>query len=196
MSIADEVAQAARLMAQVAQDHALLESVEAVIGASVRSLSGGGKLLLAGNGGSAADCQHIAAELVGRFLVERAALPAIALTTDTSILTAVGNDYGFDYLFARQVEALGRRGDVLVAYSTSGNSANIVRALQTARERGLTTIGMTGNRNGRMNALCDHLVAVPSSHTPNVQEVHLVLGHAICNGIERALLGGPDPARR
>lgn len=143
-------------------------------------LARGGKILFCGNGGSAADCQHLAAEFVNRFLMERPPLPAIALTTDTSILTAIGNDYGFDLIFSKQVQALATEGDVLVAISTSGNSANIVEALKTARERCITTVGITGQGGGKMASLCDHLMDIPHKHTPLVQEVHLTLGHLLC----------------
>jgi D-sedoheptulose 7-phosphate isomerase len=172
--------------AMMASD-ALRTRIGAAAQAWIAALRAGGKVLLAGNGGSAADCQHIAAELVGRFAKDRPGLPAVALTTDTSILTAIANDYGYDDLFERQVRALGRAGDVLVAYSTSGNSPNIVRALRAAREGGMVTVGMTGNRGGAMNALCDHLLDVPSASTPKIQEGHLVLGHILCGLMERAL---------
>ncbi|MBT9486712.1 MAG: D-sedoheptulose 7-phosphate isomerase [Rubrivivax sp.] len=150
-------------------------------------LRSGGKILLAGNGGSAADSQHIAGELVSRFAYDRPGLAAVALTTDSSILTAIGNDYGYEHLFARQVQALGKKGDVLIVYSTSGRSPNILAALQTARSAGLVTVGMTGNRGGPMTELCDHLLAVPSPDTPKIQEGHLVLGHVLCGLIESAI---------
>lgn len=144
----------------------------------------GGKVLLCGNGGSAADSQHIAAEIVGRFLKERKGLPAIALTTDTSILTSVGNDYGYDYIFSRQVEALCTPKDVLIGLTTSGNSANVVRAIETANEIGAITIGLTGGTGGKMNALCTHNIIVPSSITARVQEAHIFIGHCLCEIIE------------
>ncbi|HDQ41464.1 MAG TPA: SIS domain-containing protein [Desulfonatronum sp.] len=138
------------------------------------------KVLLCGNGGSAADAQHLAAEFVNRFLLDRRPLPAMALTTDTSILTAVGNDFGFDLVFAKQIQALAKPGDVLVALSTSGNSPNILAALQAAREAGMVSIGMTGQGGGAMAGLCDHLLAVPSAFTPVIQEVHITVGHLLC----------------
>ena len=144
------------------------------------ALARGGKLLFCGNGGSAADAQHLAAEFVNRFLIERPPLPAIALTTDSSILTAVGNDYSFDDVFAKQVQALGQTGDIVVGISTSGNSANVVNALQAAKERNVTTIGFTGEEGGKMAPLCDHLIAVPHHHTPLVQEIHITAGHLLC----------------
>ena len=153
----------------------------------VDSLGRGGKILLAGNGGSAADSQHIAGELVSRFEFDRPGLSAIALTTDTSILTAVANDYGYEKLFARQLETLGNEGDVFIAYSTSGSSPNIVNALKAARAMKIVTVGFTGNRKGLMVEYCDYLLEVPSDHIPRIQEGHLVLGHTICGLIEKQI---------
>jgi len=147
----------------------------------------GNKILLCGNGGSAADCQHIAAELVGRFGMERKALPAIALTTDTSILTAVGNDYSFDTIFERQVEALGNKGDVLIGISTSGNSKNVLNAVKKAKEIGLLTVGFSGKDGGELSKLADHCFVVKSFSTPRIQEVHITLGHVLCDFIEKYL---------
>ena len=144
------------------------------------AIAGGGKLLFCGNGGSAADAQHLAAEFVNRFLMDRPALPAIALTTDTSALTAIGNDMGYDEVFARQVEALGRPGDLLVAISTSGNSPNVVRALEVATKGGLFTVGLTGGGGGRMRGLCRILLDTPAASTPLVQELHIAAGHLFC----------------
>ena len=145
-------------------------------------------MLFAGNGGSAADAQHIAAEFVGRFVNDRPPLAAIALTTDTSALTAIGNDYGFEQVFARQVDGLGQRGDVLLALSTSGRSANIVTALKKARERGLVTAGFTGAKGTAMGTDCDHLLIAPSDDTPVVQQIHLAVGHGICDEIEQTMM--------
>jgi D-sedoheptulose 7-phosphate isomerase len=153
------------------------------------SLKSGGKILLAGNGGSAADAQHIAAEFVGRFVDDRAPLAAIALTTDTSALTSIGNDYGFEKIFERQVRALGRRGDVFVGISTSGRSPNVVAALQAARELGLTTVGFTRNAATPMHALCDLTLAVPAEETALIQQIHITAAHAICHLVERELFG-------
>lgn len=147
----------------------------------------GNKILLCGNGGSAADCQHIAAELVGRFGMERRALPAIALTTDTSILTAVANDYSFDRIFERQVEALGQEGDVLIGISTSGNSENVVRAVEKAKEMEILTVGFLGRDGGKLAELVDHPLIVKSFSTPRIQEVHITLGHVLCDFIEKFL---------
>lgn len=153
------------------------------------ALKGGSKVLLCGNGGSAADAQHIAAELAGRLRRERPGLPAIALTVNASILTAVSNDYGYDLVFARQVEALGQAGDVLIGISTSASSPNVVRALIAARDNGLTTIGLTGRGGGDMEEHCDHILKAPASDTQRVQEVHMAIGHVICELVESELFG-------
>ncbi|NQT89480.1 D-sedoheptulose 7-phosphate isomerase [bacterium] len=153
----------------------------------VTCLRGGGKLLLCGNGGSAAEAQHISAEFVGRFLIERPGLPAIALTTDTSALTAIANDYGYDAVFARQVEALGRPGDVLFAYSTSGASGNVVAALQKARDMGLGAVGFTGARGNPMLELCEVCIQAPSNYSAIIQECHSTAGHTICLLVEQLL---------
>jgi len=147
----------------------------------------GNKLLVAGNGGSAADAQHIAAEFVSRFNFDRPGLPALALTTDTSILTAVGNDYGYDQLFRRQIEANGCKGDVFMGISTSGNSPNVLHALEAAREKGIITFGLTGRSGGKMRDLCDHCLCVPSTETPRIQEAHIMIGHTLCAMVELAL---------
>jgi len=156
----------------------------------IESLRSGGKVLLCGNGGSAADSQHIAAELVGRFKRERDALSAIALSTDTSILTAVGNDYGFTHIFTRQVEALGRKGDILIGLSTSGKSDNVKNALEKAQEMGLHTISLIGNDiHCPLSESSDIIISVPSSDTPYIQEAHITIGHIICNLVEEYLSG-------
>ena len=187
--VMDQVEQSCRLMEQIRRDRNLIAAVEEAARICIRALRDDGKLLLAGNGGSAADAQHIAAEFVSRFMFDRPGLPAIALTTDTSILTAIGNDYGYERLFARQIQALGRKGDVLLAYSTSGSSPNILAALKEAREIGLVTIGLTGNRKGAMCGLCDVLLEVPSADTPRIQEGHLLLGHTLTGLVENAFFG-------
>ncbi len=147
----------------------------------------GNKLLIAGNGGSAADAQHIAAEFVSRFNFDRPGLPALALTTDTSILTAIGNDYGYDQLFRRQIEANGVGGDIFLGISTSGNSPNILQALEAARQKGIMTFGLTGKSGGKMRDLCDHCLCVPSENTPRIQEAHILIGHTLCAMVELAL---------
>jgi len=148
------------------------------------ALERGNKVLLCGNGGSAADAQHIAAELTGRFKIERTPLPGIALTTDTSALTAIGNDYGYDQVFARQVAALAKEGDVLIGISTSGNSTNVVYALETAAEMGCKTIGLSGKGGGKMNDVCDLNIIVPSDDTARIQEMHILIGHILCQLVD------------
>jgi D-sedoheptulose 7-phosphate isomerase len=149
----------------------------------------GGKLLICGNGGSAADSQHLAAEFVSRFLIERRALPAIALNTNNSSMTAISNDYGYEFSFSRQVEAFGKSGDVLWAISTSGNSKNVLRACDAARHLGIQVIGMTGESGGEMKGLCDLLLNAPSGHTPRIQECHILMGHVICELVEARMFG-------
>ncbi|MFA6321293.1 MAG: D-sedoheptulose 7-phosphate isomerase [Candidatus Omnitrophota bacterium] len=153
----------------------------------IAAFNTGGKVLVFGNGGSAADSQHIAAEFVGRFKKERRALPAIALTTNTSTLTAIANDYGYDVTFLRQVEALGQKGDIAIGLSTSGNSKNVVAALEKARAMGMKTIGLTGAGGGVMSGLCDALIAVGSKNTPRIQEAHILVAHIICEIVENEL---------
>lgn len=182
-----QIAEASRVMTAMLADEGLLARIEEAAQACIKCLRAGNKILLAGNGGSAADAQHIAGELVSRFAFDRPGLPAIALTTDTSIMTAIGNDYGYEKLFARQVQAHGRKGDVFIGYSTSGKSPNVLLAFEEARSRGLVCIGLTGNRGGPMRDLCDYLLEVPSSDTPKIQEGHLVLGHIVCGLVENAI---------
>src|SRR5262245_48189620 len=156
----------------------------------VHTLKTGGKLLLFGNGGSAADAQHIAAEFVNRYLLDRRPLPAIALTTDTSTITSIANDYGVADLFAKQIQALGQKGDVAIAISTSGNSANVLRALAVCRELGIRTIGLTGGTGGKMTSLVDHLLCVSAtSVTPRIQETHILIEHVICEMVDEVLFG-------
>jgi len=158
--------------------------LEAIARGMVSTLKAGGKILWCGNGGSAADAQHLAAELVGRFRRERRAIASVALTTDSSILTSVANDYGFETVFSRQVDALGRSGDLLVGLSTSGNSPNVIAALVAARAQGMATVGFSGAGGGRMARLADHLFAVESSDTARIQEAHILAGHMLCDWIE------------
>ena len=166
-------------------DSEFLDLVDETAQVCIRALVSGGKLILFGNGGSAADAQHIAAELVGRYLRERRALPAVALTTNTSNLTAIANDYSYDEVFSRQVEALGNRGDVAIGISTSGNSKNIVRGITAAKMKSMTTIGITGGTGGELRDLTDYCLCVPSSCTPRIQEAHIWLGHTLCEIIEQ-----------
>lgn len=175
----------ARLKQTIAET--LTGDINDAIGLIRASMSGGGKLLLMGNGGSAADAQHIAAEFVGRFKKDRKALSAIALTTDTSALTCLGNDYGFENIFSRQVEALVRKGDVVIGISASGNSENVFRALQRANDLGAATIGLLGNEGGRMKEVVHKAIVVPSNDTARIQEAHITIGHIICEIIEQEL---------
>jgi D-sedoheptulose 7-phosphate isomerase len=183
--IAAQIQESIEVKQHVIDDHIadLSDAAEILIGALRR----GNRVLFFGNGGSAADSQHIAAELIGRFRRERDALPAIALTTDTSILTALANDYSYEVVFSRQVEALGREGDVAVGISTSGNSSNVLAALQTATARGMSTIGLTGNSGGAMKDLVDVCFCVPSTSTSHIQETHITVAHALCELIEQEL---------
>ncbi len=184
-----QLAQSIATMQAVLADDLLITTLVAAAERTARALQSGHKLLVAGNGGSAADAQHLVAEFVVRLTVDRPALRAIALTTDSSILTAAGNDYGFDCVFSRQIEALGQPGDVFLGISTSGNSKNILQALDRAKNIGLSTIGFSGNGGGRMSPLCDHNIIIPSGVTMNIQESHLALEHIFCMLVERFLFG-------
>lgn len=168
---------------------AQLEVLDKIATEMAGAMREGRKLLLCGNGGSAADCQHIAAEFIGRFKRERRSLPAIALTTDTSILTAIGNDYSYEQVFSRQVEGLGEAGDVLIAISTSGNSKNVLEAVKVAKMRGLTTIGFTGDKGGTLKELADHCFQAQATYTPHIQEVHITALHALSEVVEALVLG-------
>lgn len=162
-------------------------SIAAVAACFVTALKSGGKILLCGNGGSAADAQHVAAELVGRFATERAAWPAIALTANSSTVTAIGNDYGFEYIFSRQVEALAKKGDVVVGISTSGNSKNVLKAIEEGKKRGCVTVGVTGKNGGKLRTLADISISAPSDETPRIQEAHILAWHIICELVEKEL---------
>jgi D-sedoheptulose 7-phosphate isomerase len=190
--IVDQIRDAQRIMGAMLDDASLLSKVEGAAKACIQCVRLGGKVLLAGNGGSAADAQHIAGEFVSRFAFDRPGMAAVALTTDTSILTAIGNDYGYEKIFTRQIHAIGRTGDVFIGYSTSGKSPNILDAFGAAREVGLTCIGFTGNRGGAMRDLCHHLLEVPSAETPKIQEGHLVLGHILCGLVEDDIFGSKN----
>src|SRR2546421_2198010 len=185
--VAASLHEGAELRVKVSHDnaHAIVEASSLIMGC----LRSGGKLLLFGNGGSAADAQHLAAEFIGRFSGERRALPAIALTTDSSILTAVGNDYGFEQVFARQIQALGRRGDVAVAISTSGNSANVLQGVKEARKRNLKTIGLTGKDGGALARQADVAITIPSTSTARIQECHIAIGHLFCELLDADFAG-------
>jgi len=176
-------------MAHAEQDTALVSTVAKIADTISRSLRSGGKLLLAGNGGSASDAQHIAAEFVGRYISDRAPLAAIALTTDTSALTAIGNDYGFDHVFERQLRALGKKGDVFIGISTSGRSPNLLATFKAAREMDIVCVGFTRAADTPMHALCDLTLGVPATETALIQQVHITAAHAICALVERDLFG-------
>lgn len=181
------------IKASIAVKERLLSSAEVVLAIAkvsevvVEALDQGGKVLLFGNGGSAADAQHIAAEFVGRFAFNRPALPALALSVNTSCLTAIGNDYGFDLVFSRQIEALARKGDVAIGISTSGNSPNVLRAMSVARDLGLHTVALAGCTGGQLKDTVDHCICVPSNETPRIQECHILIGHIISELVERTL---------
>lgn len=163
--------------------------IEIAAMACIDSLRRGGKILLAGNGGSAAQAQHMAGELMGRFAFDRPGLSAISLTADTTVMTAIGNDYGYEHIFSRQVQAHGNKGDVFIGFSTSGQSPNILMAFEEARACGLICIGFTGNKGGPMRELCDYLIEIQSDETPRIQEGHLVLGHILCGLVEKSIFG-------
>src|SRR5487761_1874872 len=183
--VADQLRQTVAVLTNVAQDSELHAVLVGAAQKTAKSLKAGHKLMVAGNGGSAADAQHLVAEFVSRLVKDRPALRAIALTTDSSILTAVGNDYGYECVFARQIEALGQPGDVFLAISTSGNSPNILRALESAHSTGIVTIGLTGAQGGQMAKLCDFCLRMPSDLTMKIQEAHLALEHIFCLLVEQ-----------
>ena len=185
--IIQSIAEGIRLKEDLLNDRQMLADIESVGNLIIQTIRQGHKVLLCGNGGSAADAQHIAAELVGRFVTDRMGLPAIAMTTDTSILTAVSNDYGFDYIFERQTEALGVAGDMLIGLSTSGNSPNVERALLRARSLGLTTVGLLGRDGGKCKDLCDYSFIIRHSEAARIQEMHIPIGHILCGIVDNKL---------
>jgi D-sedoheptulose 7-phosphate isomerase len=179
----------ASVMQSLLESSAYLSAVVKVADAMTKCLRSGNKILFFGNGGSAADAQHLAAELSGRFLKERASLSGWALTTNSSVLTAIGNDYSFDDVFARQVQGMGSAGDIAFAISTSGNSPNVLRAANVARERRLVTVGLTGRTGGKLPSAVDYCICIPSDQTPRIQEAHILTGHILCELVEEALFG-------
>jgi len=187
--IADCISQSVEIKRRILADKSFLALIGKTAEAIVKALRGGHKVLLAGNGGSAADAQHIAGELVNRFRFDRPALPAVSLTTDTSVLTCIANDSSFENVFARQVEALGRAGDVFIGISTSGRSPNILKALQVCRRKKVVTVGFTGEKIAKMEKLCDYCIAIPSADTPRVQESHITVAHIICDIVEKSMFG-------
>jgi D-sedoheptulose 7-phosphate isomerase len=184
MSIKQSITNSISVKEKILNDPALLDIIEKTANEIILSLKNGGKVLFCGNGGSAADAQHLAAELSGRYYYDRDPLPAEALHVNTSFLTAVANDYGYDEVYSRMVKGIGKRGDILVSLSTSGNSKNIIKALETATKLGMITIGFTGATGGKMKNLCCYLINVPSDDTPRIQESHIMIGHIICEIVE------------
>lgn len=182
-----ELASAAQVLQALQQDSVLLDDFERWVESCEQALRAGNKLLFIGNGGSAADAQHLAAELVVRFKLTRRGLPALALTVDSSALTAIGNDFGFDQLFSRQVEALGAEGDVLIALTTSGNSENVLRAVPVAQAMGIQVVAMTGASGGKIATMADMCLRMPSDDTPRIQEAHTLLGHMLCDLLEQRM---------
>jgi len=189
--IREHMRESGEVVAKMMADGKLVGCVKAIAIACTAALRNGNKLLFMGNGGSAADSQHLAGEMVSRFAYDRPALPAFALTVDSSVMTAIGNDYGYEHLFARQVQGVARKGDVLFGFSTSGTSPNILAALEVARGMGVITVGMTGNRKGRITQVVDHCVEIPSAVTPKIQEGHIIAGHIICGLIEEQMFPAP-----
>ena len=179
-----------KIKEKLLRDTAILNNISEVCKIFINTFTTGGKIIIAGNGGSAADAQHIAGEFVGRFYFDRPGLPSMALTTDTSILTAIGNDYGFQKIFSRQLKTYGVKGDIFLGISTSGNSKNIIEALNTSKDMNIHTVGLTGNEGGCMKELCDICIIVPSSDTPRIQECHILIAHAICAIVEQEIYRG------
>ena len=187
--IREELEKTLQTLERVSASAEISAELEKIANACCATLRAGKKIIFAGNGGSAADSQHLAGELVSRFKFDRPGLAAVALTTDTSVLTAIGNDYGYECLFARQLNAIGSAGDVFIAISTSGCSPNVLRGLEEARRKELVTVGFTSQAGDRMAALCDYCIRIPSAETPHIQEGHIVIGHILCGLIERNLFG-------
>lgn len=185
--IIQEINDSILILNKIKADEALLATISEVGNMMTKTLSAGNKVMFAGNGGSAADAQHLAAELVGKFCMDRPGLPGMALTTDSSILTAIGNDYGFDKVFERQVLAHGVKGDMFIGISTSGRSKNLVKALIAARKNGVISVALTGSHGGDMKDLCDYSIRVPSDVTQKIQEAHILIGHSICAYAEQKI---------
>lgn len=188
--IINQINDSAATKKAIVDNDALVNLLVEVAQACVEVYRNGKKILIAGNGGSAADAQHFAAELVGRYGFDRPSLPSIALTTDSSNLTAIGNDYGYEYVFSRQLEGLGQEGDLFIGISTSGNSQNVINAFVSAKDRGITTVALVGRDGGKMAAMADYAIVIPSHATPRIQESHLLIEHMICDIIEKEMFGG------
>ena len=189
INILHQIGKSISIKKMILDDKKMISLIENIGKQIIVAYQFGNKTLIAGNGGSAADAQHLAGEFVSKFYFDRPGLSSIALTTDTSILTAVGNDYGYDQIFARQIQANGAKGDVFIGISTSGDSRNILEALKACRDKGITTVGMTGETGGAMDELCDYCIKVPSQETPRIQESHILIGHVICSIVEESLFG-------
>lgn len=187
--IKDQIKKSYETKQTIYENEELLNKIEQVSKLCVELYKGNNKTILAGNGGSAADAQHIAAELVGRYGFDRPSIPSLALTTDTSALTAIGNDYGYDKIFSRQLEGMGQDGDIFIGISTSGNSANIVNAFNSAKKKNITTVALVGKDGGEMAKLADFALIIPSESTPRIQESHILIGHIICDIIEKEIFG-------
>ncbi len=185
----NEISASIETKEKILNDEALLDAIAETAKRCVQAYKNGNKTLLAGNGGSAADAQHIAAELVGRYGFDRPSIPSLALTTDTSNLTAIGNDYGYDKVFSRQLEGMGSEGDIFFGISTSGNSQNVIEAFESARAKGISTVALAGRDGGKMAQMADIAIVVPSNATPRIQESHILIGHMICDIIEKELFG-------
>jgi len=185
--IKDQIKKSYEVKQDIYADEALLDNIVTVAKLCVKLYQGDNKTILAGNGGSAADAQHIAAELVGRYGFDRPSIPSLALTTDTSNLTAIGNDYGYDYIFSRQLEGMGQKGDVFIGISTSGNSVNVINAFESAKKKGITTVALVGKDGGKMAKMADYALVVPSDATPRIQESHILIGHILCDIIEKEI---------
>lgn len=188
--IINQITDSAATKKAILDNDALIDLIVEVAKACVEVYRNGKKTLIAGNGGSAADAQHFAAELVGRYGFDRPSLPSIALTTDSSNLTAIGNDYGYEYVFSRQLEGLAQEGDLFIGISTSGNSQNVINAFASAKERGVTTVALVGRDGGKMASMADFAIVIPSNATPRIQESHLLIEHMICDIIEKEMFGG------
>lgn len=187
--IRNQIKNSYEIKKNIMENDDIIEIIEKVAKKTLEVYKNGNKTIIAGNGGSAADAQHMAGEFVSRFYFDRPGLPSLAITTDTSIVTAIGNDYGYERVFARQIEANGREGDIFFGISTSGSSPNIVEALKTCKEKGIITVGLTGEKIGKMDELCDYVIKVPSSETPRIQESHILIEHMICAIVEEEIFG-------
>lgn len=187
--LTEQIKKSIELKRTILEDKAMIRQIQEVSVKLIEVYRAGNKTLIAGNGGSAADAQHLAGEFVSKFYFDRPGLPSIALSTDTSVMTAIGNDYGFENLFARQIQANGATGDIFIGLSTSGNSPNLLKALEECQRKGIISLGLTGQSGGRMAELCDYCIKVPSLETPRIQESHIMIGHILCSIVEEEIFG-------